>query len=478
MRISPRIQFNENIILQCGDEAIETKAIDLSLQGIKIENALSESCKNKDQVKVSFEMNGKPVTLNGKLYRNEQKEMVIVFNETPEKISETVGSFITQKIYESQTCPFCEYHIEKTDKYCPKCGMYLDFSSPNVIRVISDFKLGKIIEKLTKEEKDSIVESTISSNMEMIGTNEKMKEVFHLIRKYAATDYPVLIVGETGTGKELTAKAIHQKSNRANKPFVVVNCASIPSELLEAELFGYEKGAFTGADRRKPGKIELANGGTLFLDEIGDMPYNLQAKLLRFLQEYTFERLGGTETLTANVRIIAATNVNLKKAIEEGKFREDLYYRLSVLTIELPPLRERGEDVVIMAKYFVDRYSKEIGKNIKGLTKDAIELIRTYSWPGNVRELINVIRKAVVLTDKEYIDAEDLDIKVDPSEVENISNVLDIRKHTERLEKKLLKEAFIRTRGNITKMAKLLGISRPKVYKLLEKHNIGEIHIK
>ncbi len=477
MRISPRIQFTENIILECGDEAFEAKGIDLSLQGVKVENKYPDICKN-EEVKVSFEINGKPVTLNGKLYRNEKKEMVIVFNESPEKIAETVGSYITQKIYESQSCPFCEYHISKEDKYCPKCGMYLDFSKANVIRVINDFKLGKIIEKLTEEEKSSIVESTISANMEMIGTNEKMKEVFNLIRKYAATDYPVLIIGETGTGKELTAKAIHQKSNRANKPFVVVNCASIPSELLEAELFGYEKGAFTGADKRKPGRIELADGGTLFLDEIGDMPYNLQAKLLRFLQEYTFERLGGTETLTANVRIIAATNVNLKKAIEEGKFREDLYYRLSVLTIELPPLRERGEDVVIMAKYFVDRYSKEIGKNIKGLTKDAIELIRTYPWPGNVRELINVIRKAVVLTDKEYIDAEDLDIKVDQSEVENISNVLDIRKHTERLEKKLLKEAFIRTRGNITKMAKLLGISRPKVYKLLEKHNIGEIHIK
>ncbi len=476
MRISPRIQFTKNIILECGDQAFETKGIDLSLQGIKIENTYPEFC--KDDIKVSFELNGKTVTLKGKLYRNEQKDMVIVFKEPPEKIAETVGSYITNKIYESGHCPFCEHPIQKTDKYCPKCGMYLNFSSSNVIKVINDFKLGKVIERLTQEEKDSIVESGISTNMEMIGTNEKMKEVFNLIRKYAATDYPVLIVGETGTGKELTARAIHQKSNRANGPFVVVNCASIPSELLEAELFGYEKGAFTGADKRKPGKIELADGGTLFLDEIGDMPYNLQAKLLRFLQEYTFERLGGTETLTANVRIVAATNVNLKKAIEEGRFREDLYYRLSVLTIELPPLRERGEDVVIMAKYFVERYSKEIGKNIKGLTKDAIELIRNYSWPGNVRELINVIRKAVVLTDKEYIDAEDLDIKIDSSNYENISNVLDIRKHTERLEKKLLKEAFIRTRGNITKMAKLLGISRPKVYKLLEKHNIGEIHIK
>ncbi len=476
MRISPRISFTENIILQCGNEAFETKGIDLSLQGVKVENNYPEHCKG--EVKVSFELGNQPVTLRGQLYRNEKKDMVIVFKESPEKIAETVGKYITNKIYESGHCPFCEYPIEKTDRYCPKCGMYLDFSSSNVIKVINDFKLGKIIEQLTEKEKESIVETEISSNMEMIGTNEKMKEVFYLIRKYAATDYPVLIIGETGTGKELTARAIHQKSSRANKRFVVVNCASIPSELLEAELFGYEKGAFTGADRRKPGKIEFADGGTLFLDEIGDMPYNLQAKLLRFLQEYTFERLGGTETLTANVRIIAATNVNLKKAIEEGKFREDLYYRLSVLTINLPPLRERGEDVVIMAKYFVDRYSKEIGKNIKGLTKDAIDLIRTYSWPGNVRELINVIRKAVVLTDKEYIDAEDLDIKIDSADMENISNILDIRKHTERLEKKLLKEAFIRTRGNITKMAKLLGISRPKVYKLLEKHNVGEIHLK
>ncbi|HCB69675.1 MAG TPA: sigma-54-dependent Fis family transcriptional regulator [Persephonella sp.] len=354
--------------------------------------------------------------------------------------------------------------------------MYLDFTSPDIIKILKDFKIGKVIERLTGTEKEKI-ERGLEENKEMIGTSEAMKKVFQLIRKFAPTDYPVLIIGETGTGKELTARAIHERSNRADKPFVVVNCAAIPHDLLEAELFGYEKGAFTGADKKRIGKIEYANGGTLFLDEIGDMPYDLQSKILRFLQEYTFERIGSNETKTADVRIIAATNVDLDQAVKEGKFRRDLYYRLSVLTIKLPPLRDRGEDPVIMAKYFVERYSKELGKNIKGLTADALEVIRDHPWPGNVRELINTIRKAVVLTDKEFIDVEDLDLKVkcNPQGSGNGEDILNLKRNIEDLERRLLKEAFILAKGNISKVAKMLGISRPKVYKLMEKHGIGEI---
>ncbi len=472
--MSPRINFNRSVIIKCDHQMIPAQSLDLSLYGMKIKNHPLDNCDNKS-VEITFETDS-IISLKGKMLSYRPGHSVVLFKESPEKIADTVGSFITKKIYEGKVCPYCKEKLQNREKICPKCSMCLDFTSPDVIKILKDFKIGKVIEKLTGTEKEKI-EKGLEENKEMIGTSESMRKVFQLIRKFAPTDYPVLIIGETGTGKELTARAIHERSNRSSKPFVVVNCAAIPHDLLEAELFGYEKGAFTGADRRRIGKIEHANGGTLFLDEIGDMPYDLQSKILRFLQEFTFERIGSNETISADVRIIAATNVDLDEAVQNGTFRRDLYYRLSVLTIKLPPLRERGEDPVIMAKYFVERYSKELGKNIKGLTSDAIEVIRDHPWPGNVRELINTIRKAVVLTDKEYIDVEDLDIKIKNSSNgnENGYDVLNLKKNIEDLEKRLLKEAFIIAKGNVSKIAKLLGISRPKVYKLMEKYGVGEI---
>jgi len=474
MRISPRINFNKSVIIKCDHQIIPAQSIDLSLYGMKIKNHPLDTCDN-DNVEITFETDS-VVSLRGRMLNYRPGHSVVLFKESPETLASTIGRYITKKIYEGKRCPYCKERLFDEEKSCPKCNMYLDFTSPDIIKILKDFKIGKVIERLTGTEKEKI-ERGLEENKEMIGTSEAMKKVFQLIRKFAPTDYPVLIIGETGTGKELTARAIHERSNRADKPFVVVNCAAIPHDLLEAELFGYEKGAFTGADKKRIGKIEYANGGTLFLDEIGDMPYDLQSKILRFLQEYTFERIGSNETKTADVRIIAATNVDLDQAVKEGKFRRDLYYRLSVLTIKLPPLRDRGEDPVIMAKYFVERYSKELGKNIKGLTADALEVIRDHPWPGNVRELINTIRKAVVLTDKEFIDVEDLDLKVkcNPQGSGNGEDILNLKRNIEDLERRLLKEAFILAKGNISKVAKMLGISRPKVYKLMEKHGIGEI---
>jgi len=345
-----------------------------------------------------------------------------------------------------------------------------------VVRFIQEFKVGKIFYDLLVEHPEEI-EEKLEEKKEFIGVSNGIKKVFDLIRKYATNDYPVLIVGETGTGKELTARAIHERSKRADKPFVVVNCAAIPENLLESELFGYEKGAFTDAHRRKIGRIEFANGGTLFLDEIGDMPVSMQAKLLRFLEDYTFTRVGGNETLHVNVRIIAATNVNLEETVKKGKFREDLYYRLNVLTINIPPLRERKEDIMVLAKYFLNRYAKETGKNIKGFTLKAEESLLNYQWPGNVRELINVIRKAVVLTENMYISEKELNLRredVDTAYCLNGSS-LNLKENIEKVERDLVRRAFLKTGGNITKMAKLLGISRPKVYTLIEKHRIGEV---
>ncbi|SNZ02573.1 DNA-binding transcriptional response regulator, NtrC family, contains REC, AAA-type ATPase, and a Fis-type DNA-binding domains [Persephonella hydrogeniphila] len=471
MRLSPRVPFNREIYIDCQKELVPVKAENLSLLGIKIKDNLDRCL--EEEIVVILELENS-VSLRGKVARDELKEHVIVFFEAPEVIASTVGKYLTVKIYQSGRCPFCHKIIENSEKYCKKCGMFFDYTKPEIVRFIRDFKVGKVFYELLVETSKELEE-----NKEFIGVSQAIKQVFALIRKYATNDYPVLIVGETGTGKELTAKAIHERSKRADKPFVVVNCAAIPENLLEAELFGYEKGAFTDAHKRKIGKIEYANGGTLFLDEIGDMPMNMQAKLLRFLEDLSFSRIGGNETIYADVRIIAATNVDLEKAVEEGRFREDLFYRLNVLTIKIPPLRERKEDILPLAKYFLIKHSREVEKKIKGFTKKAEEKLINYPWPGNVRELINTIRKAVVLSEGEYITDKDLDIKEKNSTYTSYcfsTQSLNLKENIEKLEEDLLKQAFIVSKGNISKMAKLLGISRPKVYSLMEKHKIGEVH--
>ncbi len=477
MRIAPRISYTNPTIIELKGKRYQAFPEDLSLFGIRFKEIV-DSVKIGDDAIVHLDLNlDREVSLNGKVARVSQNNFVVIFKEDPEIIAETVGKYLTDKIFEFKRCPYCGQHLETRVEVCPKCGMYLDFTKKEVVKITKDIKLGNFISKLVHEGKMDYGSLCVEEHIEMVGTSEKMKKVFSLIRKFAATDYPVLILGETGTGKELTARAIHERSRRKDNPFVVVNCAAIPSELLEAELFGYEKGAFTGADKRKLGRVELAHRGTLFLDEIGDMPYNLQAKLLRFLQEGTFERLGGTETHKVDVRVISATNVNLERAIEEGKFRKDLYYRLSTLTIELPPLRERGDDVIVLAKYFLKKFCKELGKtNVIDFSDEALELIKSYTWPGNIRELINVIRKACVLSDKNYIDVSDLDIRYENINLGEVKEgILSLHKHIENLEKELVKKAFIISGGNISKMAKLLEVSRPKVYKLIEKHNIGKI---
>ena len=236
-------------------------------------------------------------------------------------------------------------------------------------------------------------------SQEMIGTCNAMRHLFKLIRKVAATDVPVLVTGASGTGKEMVARAIHQRSHRSKGPFVAVNCGAIPRELLESELFGHEKGSFTGAYRSVGGTVERAQGGTLFLDEIGELPLELQVKLLRFLQEYTFERVGGRKSITVDLRVISATNKDLGELIEQNLFREDLYYRLDVIDISLPPLKDRGEDALIMANIFLKKHAATLGKEIQGFTPEAVTAIQTHAWPGNIRELGNRIRRAVVMAD-------------------------------------------------------------------------------
>jgi two-component system NtrC family response regulator len=305
---------------------------------------------------------------------------------------------------------------------------------------------------------------------QMLGTSRPMQEVFAVIRKVATTDVAVLILGESGTGKELAARAIHQESNRSGGPFIAINCGAIPETLLESELFGHEKGAFTGAHAQRKGRIELAQGGTLFLDEIGELPLALQVKLLRFLQERSIERVGGREAIAIDARVIAATNRDLKGALVEGRFREDLYFRLGVVTLALPPLRDRGEDVLLLAKALLDQCATDAAKPIKGFTEGAYAAIRSYAWPGNVRELENRIKRAVIMSDGRRISSEDLELAASTAKG---SEVLTLREARERTEKSLIENALRKHSGNLTQVARELGVSRPTLYDMMEKLRVN-----
>lgn len=307
----------------------------------------------------------------------------------------------------------------------------------------------------------------------MIGTCEGMLQVFHLISKVAATDIPVLVSGPSGTGKEMAARAIHQRSLRSRGPFVAINCGAIPRELLESELFGHEKGAFTGAHATVIGTVERAQGGTLFLDEVGDLPLELQVKLLRFLQEYSFERVGGQKTIKADLRIISATNRDLKELIAAGQFREDLFYRLVVVNIDLPPLKDRGEDVLIIAKAFLRRHSIKIRKKIKGFPPEAITAIQAHPWPGNIRELSNRIRRGVVMTEGAWVTPENLGLSLQEIIPEPLVGGLGLRESMAHFESKLLANTLERYKGNVLLAAKALKTSRSVIYYLIQKYNLN-----
>ncbi|AEF93445.1 two component, sigma54 specific, transcriptional regulator, Fis family [Desulfotomaculum nigrificans CO-1-SRB] len=306
----------------------------------------------------------------------------------------------------------------------------------------------------------------------MIGQSDCMKEVSLLIRQVAKTNATVLITGESGTGKEVAAVEIHQNSNRADKPFVAVNCAALPEQLLESELFGHEKGAFTGALHKKKGRFEIADKGTIFLDEIGEMPISMQVKLLRVLQERSFERLGGTETITVDVRIIAATNSDLAAAIAKGTFREDLYYRLNVMRINLPPLRERKEDIPLLVNHFLSKFDPSHSKKI---SSDAMKILSRYNWPGNIRELQNVIERALIVCQGTEIQPVHLPRELLDSVEENQLPVLNLPENgfsLEELEKQLIIKALEKHNFNQTRAAQFLGISRATLLYRMQKYGI------
>jgi len=302
----------------------------------------------------------------------------------------------------------------------------------------------------------------------LVATSAQMLKVCRTVEKVAPTSATTLLLGESGTGKEVLARAIHELSPRKAKRFVAINCAAIPENLLESELFGYEKGAFTGAVKQTLGKIETANEGTLFLDEIGDLPMSLQAKLLRFLQERVIERVGGRQEIAVDVRVVCATHRGLSDMIKSGSFREDLYYRLSEITISIPPVRERDGDAVLLARTFLEKFSKQMGSKVKGLSKEALVAIEHYSWPGNVRELENKIKRAVIMADAPQITPEELELDASGKEIFPF-NLREVRDEADR---RAVLRALSYVNGNIAQAAELLGVSRPTLYDIMKKQNI------
>ena len=337
----------------------------------------------------------------------------------------------------------------------------------------------ELVNRLMKEETLAL-KVEVDPQRVIVGESERMMEVFKKVGLAAATDMNVLLTGETGVGKDLLARIIHENSARKDHPFVAINCSAIPENLLEAELFGYRRGAFTGALRDTKGKIEAAEGGTLFLDEIGDMPYSLQSKILRFLETRSFYRLGDDRERKANVRIIAATNRDLSRMIVEGKFREDLYYRLSQIVIEVPPLRERREDIPKLIEFFINKANEEFGTEVKGVTEGALKEAMDYDWKGNVRELKNVVYKAVLETKSGYIESlnlsgpgkEDLEglitrcVEITPEE--------DLKSLVLRVERKVLEHLMTKYRGNKSRVAQILGMSRNTLKTKLKKYGVWQ----
>jgi two-component system NtrC family response regulator len=338
--------------------------------------------------------------------------------------------------------------------------------SLDVLRTIIDRGLN--LRRLEAENHRLAAERPATPISRLVTADESMIKICRDIEKLAATHVTVMLLGESGTGKEVLARALHEMGPRAHEPFVAINCGAIPENLLESELFGHERGAFTGAVKQTKGKIELAHRGTLFLDEIGDLPGPLQVKLLRFLQDQMIERIGGRQPIQVDVRVISATNQSPEAMVGEGRFRGDLLYRMNAVTLRIPPLRERGSDKLLLAKYFLDRFNREFDRNLRGFTEAAHTAIANHGWPGNVREMENRLKRAVVMAESRLVDVNDLELQDTEATVID----LDLRNARARAEQAVIKIALLRAKGNLSGAAKLLGVSRPTLYALLQSHGM------
>jgi two-component system NtrC family response regulator len=448
MRKSPRVPVDVPVTVDAYGQTSSGRATNLGLRGAYI--SLDSPPPVNAVVNLSFALAPPRHDLEilARVVRTEPYGLGAEFLDLDVHSRSLLYDFLTPLWPRNLTaCPFCGQEVSKrARKHCPACQKSLDWRENGDMKEID--------------------------TEEMIGTCKPMRDVFCLIRKVAITDVPVLITGASGTGKEMVARAIHQRSNWAQGPFVEVNCGAIPRELLESELFGHEKGAFTGAYRTIIGHVERAQDGTLFLDEVGELPVDLQVKLLRFLQEFTFLRVGGRQPLKVDVRIISATNTDLKELIAAGRFREDLYYRLDVVNINLPPLKDRGDDSLIMANVFLKRYAARIGKEIKSFTPEAVAAINGHSWPGNVRELINRVRRAVVMCEELRVTPEHLGLDHQGVDAEPVFNGKSLKEARAEFEAQLVSEALQHFQGNVHLASKALRVSRSTMYHFIQKYRL------
>ncbi|TGU72317.1 AAA family ATPase [Geomonas terrae] len=425
------------------------------------------------------------VELRARLVRRSENGAAIRIFYSDKKTMQALWGHIKGRLAPSDDCPYCGHPDDSREGSCDRCNLYLNFGKDSYLErhIENTFaqRLNIRLNRLNLEHIDKIIDFVDSKllkikhrspDSEFIGTSEGMLAVFAMIRKVAPTEMSVLLLGESGTGKELTAKALHELSARREGPFVAVNCAAIPETLLEAELFGYEKGAFTGAYATKKGRFEAADGGTLFLDEIGDIPATLQAKLLRFLEDRLIERVGGSGSRKIDIRIVAATNRNLQKAMVEGGFRADLYYRLNSFTIKLPPLRERGEDKVRLARHFLERFAAAENRRID-FSAASVEAIRQHRWPGNVRELENKVRRGFLMASDGLIEPACMELEEDFHSAAAHPSP-DPQPGPPRAESR--RESVVRALEQndyvVARAARQLQISRPSMYALIKKYGI------
>jgi transcriptional regulator of acetoin/glycerol metabolism len=466
-------------ILQSNGADQRVRISELSLNGLFLDGWSNE-------IPTPFQMNlplaqNKDVQIFGKVVRTHNGHSAVQVYHPERETMENLWGYIKDKIPYPSTCPYCNHANIPHQDHCNYCGWYLNFYDHDYLdkhlretflqrintRVcaISPGHLHRVMNFIDRE---LLSMSGFSLDQQFVGTSSAMLEVFSLIRKVARSEIPVLILGESGTGKDLTARAIHERGARARYPFAVINCTAIPENLLESELFGYEKGAFTGAYTSKKGKLELADGGTVFLDEIAELPLSLQAKLLRVLEDKTLERLGGKNIKNIDIRLISATSKNLADEVKTGKFRLDLFHRINTFIINLPPLRERDEDVALLAKYYLQKFCL-LECATKHFSKKSMAAINSYSWPGNVRELINKVRKAIVVSEGSEITPADLSVDMQGEKAVPL-----LRELQSDLQKQKLIDVLQKTSHNLSETARLLGVSRPTIYALIKKYGLEQ----
>lgn len=485
-RSAPRVIVNGAALAMAADgHEYPVTLLDLGMGGACIEpmDSVSRGQKNREYQRLRFSLPGAPdLDMGIETVWKDHGVGGVRFSRANRGDLLKIWHYIRGVLEGGSLCPYCGSSSVVGEK-CRDCGWSTHYDAPDYFsywekesrrRMLWERVACFDVEEL--ERLNNLLNETISPGKhkpavevveEFVGTSDSMKQIFSLIRKIATTDLPVLILGETGTGKEMVARAIHERSSRGKGPFVPINCASIPEHLVEAELFGYEKGAFTGAYQAKKGKLEMAHGGTVFLDEIGDLPPGLQPKLLRFLEDGLVERVGSLSSRRVDARLIAATNKDLELLQREKLFRTDLYYRLRVFVVSMPPLRDRGEDVIVLAQYFLKKLKMERPWKCKGFSKEALEAMRLHDWPGNVRELFNRIRRAVALQDG-WVRSEDLELP--PPGSNKCGSRL---KNSSWLAKKqIIEQALKDNRRNIARTAKALGISRSYLYTLMNRFDL------